>query len=252
MITDADNTKPIKIFYSYSYEDRKYFARLKTSLALLKRRRIIDDYGGRDINAGDDWKKCVDTMLEEARIVLLLVTPRFIASDYCYEYEMKRALIKHKLKLVRVIPIILTEVDFRNSPFGTIEVLPEKGIPVDDRRRWRNANAAYSNIEAGIENTIKNISKTSFTYTRSDMHEIIDLTDDLKEYAVEKISFKITKSLQSHEPIDETEVYWFYITLAMIGDKNIEPIIRIGLNSPYAFVALGARHALDIFQKKYS
>jgi hypothetical protein len=44
------------------------------------------------IGAGQEWKGAIDQHLEESSIILLLISASFLASDYCYDVEMKRAL----------------------------------------------------------------------------------------------------------------------------------------------------------------
>jgi hypothetical protein len=54
---------------------------------------------------GIDWAQAIDQRLEQASLILLLVSADFLASDYCYEVEMQRALALHEAGRARVIPI---------------------------------------------------------------------------------------------------------------------------------------------------
>ena len=49
----------------------------------------------RNINAGDEWEREIDKHLDSAQIILLLVSPDFMASDYSYSKEMMRAMQRH-------------------------------------------------------------------------------------------------------------------------------------------------------------
>ena len=51
--------------------------------------------------------------LDAADVILLLISPDFIASDYCYEREMKRAMERHRKSEARVIPVILRPCDWK-------------------------------------------------------------------------------------------------------------------------------------------
>ena len=62
--------------------------------------------------------------------LLLLASPYFIASDYCYDIEMKRALERHHKGEARVIPVILHPCDWQNTPFGKLRATPPDGKPV--------------------------------------------------------------------------------------------------------------------------
>ena len=82
-------------------------------LSLLQRQGVIQTWHDRNINAGDDWKQQIDDNLNTATVILLLISADFLASDYCYEIEMQRALERHNAGEARVIPVILRPVDWR-------------------------------------------------------------------------------------------------------------------------------------------
>ena len=86
----------MKLFYSYSQFDLDLLNMLETHLSILKRQKIISTWAYKNINAGQEWRKIVDKNLQESDIILLLISSYFIASDYCFEYEMQYALDQHK------------------------------------------------------------------------------------------------------------------------------------------------------------
>lgn len=141
-------------FYSYSHEDEKLRAKLETHLKILERQGLIASWHDRRIGAGEEWKGAIDTHLEEARIILLLVSASFIASDYCWDIEMKRAIERHDCGEATVIPIILRSCDWRKAPFAKLQALPRDGKPVDE---WRTLNAGFKNVAEGIRRAIGEI-----------------------------------------------------------------------------------------------
>jgi hypothetical protein len=103
---------------------------LEVHLKLLKRQDIIQDWHDRDISAGTEWARQISTQLETADIILLLISPDFIASDYCWDIELKRAMERHEAGEARVIPIILRQTDWAGAPFGKLQALPKDAKPV--------------------------------------------------------------------------------------------------------------------------
>ena len=103
---------PLLLFYSYAHEDELLREQLEKHLSLLKRQGFISGWHDREILPGATWAQEIDVHLESASIVLLLVSPDFLASDYCYEVEMQRALERHRCGETRVIPIILRPCDW--------------------------------------------------------------------------------------------------------------------------------------------
>jgi hypothetical protein len=100
------------------------------------------------IKASDDWKDKIDSHLANAHLILLLVSSDFLASDYCYDMEMGRALERHKAGEAKVIPIILRPCKWQNAPFSFLQVLPKDAKPVS---QWKNRDMAFLNIVEGIE-----------------------------------------------------------------------------------------------------
>src|SRR5258708_5028821 len=115
-------TGALEIFYSYAREDGRLRKKLEQQLSLLKRRGMISAWHDRKIVPGKKWANEIDTHLNTAQLILLLVSPDFIASDYCYSLEMKRALERHDAGEARVIPVILRAVDWTDTPFGKLQV----------------------------------------------------------------------------------------------------------------------------------
>src|SRR2546428_828141 len=99
-----------KLFFCYAHEDEVFLYKIKMHLMQLQQQGIIDTWHERDITAGTEWEHRVDRHLNSAHIILLLVSPYFMDSDYCYSTEMMKALERHKWGEARVIPIILSPV----------------------------------------------------------------------------------------------------------------------------------------------
>ena len=80
------------LFFSYSHKDEDLRNELEVHLSALKRQGIISTWHDRRITAGTELDGAIDRNLNSADIILLLVSPDFINSDYCYKIERKRAL----------------------------------------------------------------------------------------------------------------------------------------------------------------
>lgn len=140
--------RPVKIFYSYAHEDSELLNGLQKQLRSLQRREIISEWHDREILAGTEWSKDISRHLEEAEIILLLVSPDFIDSDYCWGVEVTRAMERHQNGTARVIPVILRSCQWTELPFGKLQALPAYARPV---RNWGNRDEAFLNIASGIE-----------------------------------------------------------------------------------------------------
>jgi TIR domain len=147
---------PLRLFYSYSHKDEAMREVLDTHLALLKREGVIADWHDRKIIAGQEWKGRIDRNLDEADIILLLVSANFLASDYCYEIEMQRALARHQAGEACVIPVIIRAVDWSSAPFAGLQALPKDARPV---ARWPDRDAAWTDVARGLRRTAEELRK---------------------------------------------------------------------------------------------
>jgi len=167
--------KAIQLFVSYSHKDEKLRSKLEEHLGILKRSGTLEIWHDRKITAGDEWAAKIAENLESSQIILLLITPSFISSDYCYGTEMSRALEKHESGEARVIPIILRSVDWSGSPFAKLQALPKDAKPVAN---WRSADEAWANVAEGIRKVCREIQESYSSASRElqDLsHHIIPL-----------------------------------------------------------------------------
>lgn len=133
----------MKVFISYSHRDTAALERLHTHLAVLRRENMIDEWYDREILGGGDFSAAIAQRMDESELFLLLVSPDFLNSTYCYDIEMTRALEKHATGQARVVPIIVEPCDWRSTPLGRLKALPRDGEPVAG---WANANEAYLDV----------------------------------------------------------------------------------------------------------
>ena len=138
---------PISLFYSYSHKDEALRKQLETHLSLLKDQGDIRGWHDRGIEAGTEWDGVIGQNLEEAGIILLLVSADFLASPYCKDVEIARAMERHEAGTARVIPVILRPVDWHSAPFGRLQALPRNGRPVT---MWKNRDEAFTDVARSI------------------------------------------------------------------------------------------------------
>jgi hypothetical protein len=140
-----------RLFFSYSHADEALRNRLETHLSMLKRQGAIETWHDRRIAAGDEFAGSIDEELERADIILLLVSPDFLDSRYCYDVEMKRAMERHEAGEARVIPVILRHCDWRHAPFGKLLAAPKDGKPIQS---WPDLDEAFLDVVGMIRQAL--------------------------------------------------------------------------------------------------
>jgi hypothetical protein len=138
---------PASVFISYSHKDERLRNELATHLTILQNQKIITFWHDRKITAGSEWGKEIDDNLCKADLILLLVSPDFLASEYCNDIELKLAMDRHRKGEAIVIPIILKPVDWKWAPFAALQACPTNGKAVT---KWSNRDEAFTNVLEAI------------------------------------------------------------------------------------------------------
>ena len=155
----------LSVFFSYSHADEALRDQLETHLAVLKRQGVIATWHDRRILAGHEIDGAIDVNLEIANIVLLLVSPDFLASNYCYDREMLRAMERHETQEAVVIPVILRPSDWHHAPFGKLLATPTDGKPIT---QWPDRDQAFLEVVKAIRAVAQQPNKTSDSPKSSD------------------------------------------------------------------------------------
>lgn len=148
--------QPVSIFFSYSHRDEALRDELESHLAFLRWQGRISAWHDRRLLPGDEWDHVIKEELNQADIILLLVTHNFINSQYCWDVEVKRAIERHEAEEASVVPIILSSCVWKRTPFSRLNALPRDGKAVTE---WDDRNLAYVNIAEGIDRLVEEISK---------------------------------------------------------------------------------------------
>lgn len=147
-------------FISYADRDKEFKNELQKHLSGLKRINLIRDWEGRAILPGQDWEDEIRQKLEQAEVVLFLVSSDFLASEYINDVEIKKTIERHSQGRVRIIPIILRPCDFDSLPIKRYQALPEGARAIS---LWENKDEAYLNIVNRIKDVLKQMSNQAGT-----------------------------------------------------------------------------------------
>lgn len=147
MPSDAKPSESVKIFISYSWKDEKLKERLLSHLSPMIRQGLIESWDDRQIRAGSEWNSSMLHHLNEASIVLCLISSDFIASDSCYLIESQHALERRATEKVQVIPILLKATDWQKTVFRPLLAIPRSGKAIAD---YPNRERAFKEVAQEI------------------------------------------------------------------------------------------------------
>jgi TIR domain len=150
-ISSRRAVRPLKLMFCYSHNNKRQRNEVDKHLTLMKRNGLVEIWYDRMITAGSEWVGKIDEHLNGSDIIMMLISADFIASNYCFDVEMNRALERHRAGEARVIPIILRKCVWLQTPLSELQALPDDGLPVD---QWSRSNDAYHNIAEGIQKSV--------------------------------------------------------------------------------------------------
>ena len=160
-LLSAVNPRPssaVSVFISYSHADENLRKELGKHLSVLERQGIIATWHDRMIGAGTEWDGVIDSYLNDAQVILLLISADFIHSQYCYDIEMRRALERHDQRQALVVPIILRAVSLKGTPFAKLQALPKDAKPIVT---WADRDSAFVDVTDSLRNAIQDLVGTS-------------------------------------------------------------------------------------------
>lgn len=148
----------MKAFISYSHRDSEMLELLHKHLSQLRRDNIINTWTDHEIQAGQSFNQVISSALNDSDIFLALLSPDYIASNYCYEKEFEKAMEMQSQGNIIIIPVILEPCDWVNTPFKDFKALPKDGKAIS---LWENKNTALLDV---VQNIRKLIASSDSTY----------------------------------------------------------------------------------------
>jgi len=149
--------KSIDVFLSYTHQDEELHNQLAQQLKSLQRQGLIGALYDQEIRPGRHWSRDIDIHLNVANLILLLISPDYVASGYIYEGDLRRAINRHESGEARVIPIILRPTDWSGTPLGKLPILPRNAEPIT---MWHNLEEALLDVARSVRRVVEELAAT--------------------------------------------------------------------------------------------
>lgn len=195
------------IFISYAHEDELFKDKLVKHLSGLTRNGEINLWTDTVIVPGQEWDNEIKNALQQADIILFLVSADFMASNYIHTIEIENAIAKHNSGEIIIVPVIVRSCDFRSLPLKKFQALPKGNVPVT---KWSDEDEAFLNIVEGIKmilNPPKVITATPIVNMESPVSKTI--------------SPEISKQIRNFIATNKTELA-INILMKVIPDNNAD------------------------------
>jgi tetratricopeptide (TPR) repeat protein len=137
------------IVCSRGEQDARLCSQLQQGLSHLRRAGVMTLWHEAMIVPGGEQQQEMERHLEQATLILLLLSPDFLDSDVCYAMQ-QRAMEKHRKQEASVIPIVVRPCDWEET-FKFLEVLPTNHKPITS---WSNRDQAFLDVVRSIRRMI--------------------------------------------------------------------------------------------------
>jgi hypothetical protein len=139
---------PVRVFVSYSHADEKWTDELKVILAPLIRQERIAFWDDSSITPGTDWKREIDVQLRSAKVAILLVSARFLASDFIVREELPVIVERAESNALRLLWVAVGHSLYAQTPLVRFQAVNDPRRPLDtlDRPQRMEAWVRVGNV----------------------------------------------------------------------------------------------------------
>ena len=119
-----------KLFISYASKDQDFKDEFDTATAVMRHHQTIETWDMGGIVPNQQWNVEIQSQLDAADVVVMLLSPRFFQSRYIWDHEFKNTLARWQAGQVKIAAIVLSKCDWRDTPLKNIQLV-NKGKEID-------------------------------------------------------------------------------------------------------------------------
>ena len=125
MLADTEFAAMVKVFISYSHDDKQYCDNIKKYLGQLAQcGHSVDVWADHQIKAGEEWDEAIEEKLRQADIILFLVSVNFITSRYIKDNELAVGYERREGGSAEIIPVLLSDCMWEKTGLAKFQALP--------------------------------------------------------------------------------------------------------------------------------
>lgn len=205
-----------KVFVSYSHRDRDLKEKFDDNLQVLKEQGIIDFWTDGEIQAGDHWPDEIANAMNEANLILFLVSNHFLASSFIRNKEAPMAMVRQNKGQAVIVPIILRKTPgWQKEEWNTLQALPSQVKPVD-HPDWRSAENAFAEVEERLRELIEDLPQK--LSKQAAQWRSVSQGHEVKTASTSTEDFQTSKALDSDKSLSFVWFKWLGIaaTFALV------------------------------------
>jgi len=149
-----------QVFISYAHADMQetsYVNELRTHLKTLQRTREIEWWDDTKIKPGEKWDEKIQEALARAKVVVLMVSADFIASEYVWNKELPKILEAAREEGATVLWLLVSACDYEDTDIAAYQAV----TPPDRSLAMRRMRAERDEVYTALVKRIKEIFKAA-------------------------------------------------------------------------------------------
>ena len=116
---------PVRVFLSYAHEDHEWRDAVLAHIGWLRHSGRLAVFDDRAIKTGEEWDERIKRELDDAELVIVLISRFFVGSRYCSVEELVRAVERREAGRCELVAIYCRPVDLGALPIASRQVLPQ-------------------------------------------------------------------------------------------------------------------------------
>lgn len=147
------------VFLSYSHDDMLWRNRVWRALRALENDDAIELWDDRSIGTGDDWYDRIKEKLDRAKMAVCLISPDFLASEFCTKQEIPVFLDRAAKHGMRLIPVLVRPCGWQSVRWlKGFQMFPKDGQSLSrDYRDEDECELALADVLIEIRNYIDSV-----------------------------------------------------------------------------------------------
>lgn len=139
------------VFLCYSHQDSAHRDSLREASRRLEAAGLMSLWHDQEIRPSQPWAEEIRRKLDEADLVLALVSPAFLESPWCVA-ELARAFEQRERNHCDVLPVVVRPCAWRETELGAIQAAPAGGVPIES---WVDQGAGWKTVVDAIEAVLR-------------------------------------------------------------------------------------------------
>lgn len=162
----------VKIFISYAEKDKEFYEELMEFTAPMRREGSIELWDSSQLMPGDVVEDAIKNKLNDAQVILFLVSPSLLNSDDIHQNELLVAIERYERKQVVIVPVLVRPTYTEDTPLSKFRILPDRYEPIakshDRDEAWLKVVESLKYLVISIQNNYVKLKAKTFVEKKAD------------------------------------------------------------------------------------